>query len=182
MTEVLFVQGGGDDAYKYDKKIVDRLQKALGPELAIAFPYIEGLEKLDWAAVSTKLGDALQNLPKGSIVVAHSVGAAATIKLLSEGLDPKLAHLFVLAAPYNGADGEWGDSDFSFPADFAKHLPKGLPITLWHSEDDEVIPVESAHRYAEKLPAAKVVIVHDFGHQFAGKLDFLAKAIRGALK
>ena len=180
MTKVLFIHGGGDDAHQWDKKIVDRLQALLGSERPIDFPLIGGLESLDWAAIDQQLGDALRALPKGAIVVAHSVGAAAMLKLLSSGTDPTLAHLFLLAPPYEGVDSEWGETDFSVPLDFARRLPKNLPITLWHSDDDEDIPVDSAHRYAEKMPKAKIVIVHGYGHQFEGKLDFLAKAIREA--
>ena len=176
---LLFVHGGGDEAYRYDQKIVDRLQKALGPEIPIAFPFIGGLETLDWPAVAAELGSALRDLPAGAMVVAHSIGASAVLKLLSEGIDPNLAHLFLLAAPYNGADGEWGDGDFALPADFARHLPKGLPVTLWHSEDDEIIPVDSARRYAEKLPAAQVHFLDGYGHQFTKSLTFLADAIHG---
>ena len=180
MSPLLFVHGGGDDAYRWDKKIADRLQAVLGSSRPLACPHLEGLEALDWRAVAHELGDALSALPPDAVVVAHSVGAAAVLKLLTTGLDPHLNHLFLLAAPYNGADGEWGDSDFAFPADFAKRLPKGLPVTLYHSEDDEVIPVESAYRFAEKLPSAMLVILDGYGHQFTGKLDFLADALRGA--
>jgi len=179
---LLFVHGGADEAYRYDKQIVDRLQTALGPEIPIAFPLIRGLEALDWPAVATELGDALRALPRGAIVVAHSVGAAAVLKLLSEGQDPKLAHLFLLAAPYHGADGEWGDSDFAFSADFAGRLPKGLPITLWHSKDDEIVPVSSAARYRRKLSRGQVILLDGQGHQFEGDLTFLADAIQGATK
>jgi hypothetical protein len=115
-------------------------------------------------------------------VVAHSVGGAAGLRLLSAGLDPKLRHLFLLAPPYNGADGEWGDDDFSFPADIARRLPKDLPITLWHSRDDEIIPVASADRYRQKLSHAQVILLDGYGHQFEGSLAFLADAIHGALK
>ena len=178
--EVLFIHGGGDEAFDYDKKIVERLQAALGPDLRVNFPFIEGLETLEWRAIATELGGALSVLPAGSIVVAHSIGASAVLKLIVGGSDPKLAHLFLLAPPYNGADGEWGESEFSFPADFAQRLPKGLKITLWHSEDDEIIPADNARRYAEKLPTADVHILDGYGHQFSGSLAFLADAIRGA--
>lgn len=181
MTALLFVHGGGDDAFAWDKDIADRLQAALGADLPMDVPLIPGLETLDWSSVGSQLGAALDSLPAGAIVIAHSVGAAAVLKLLAEGLDPRLAHLFLLAPPYNGADGEWGDSAFAFPTNFAKRLPKNLPVTLYHSDDDDIIPVESAHRYAAKMPAAKIVILDGFGHQFTQPLTFLAKAIRGAL-
>jgi pimeloyl-ACP methyl ester carboxylesterase len=179
-AELLFVHGGGDDAYRYDKKIADRLQGLLGASQPLNSPFIEGLETLDWPAVEDELGGELRALSPGAIVIAHSIGAAAVLKLLVGGLDPRLKHLFLLATPYNGADGEWGDSDFAFPPDFAKRLPKGLPITLYHSEDDESIPVASAQRYAEKLPDAMLVILDYGGHQFTGDLTFLATAIRKA--
>lgn len=181
MTTLLFVHGGGDDAYRWDKDMADRLQEALGPDLPLSVPLVQGLETLDWPSVASQLGAALGALPAGAVVIAHSVGAAAILKLLVEGIDPRLAHLFLLAPPYNGSDGEWGDSAFAFSDNFARRLPKSLPITLYHSDDDDIIPVESAHRYAEKMPAAKVVIVDGYGHQFTQSLTFLANAIRGAI-
>jgi hypothetical protein len=179
---VLFVHGGGDDAYRWDRKLADRLQEALGTTPQLEVPKFDGLEELDWAATKRDLGEALRALPDGAIVVAHSVGASAILKLLAEGLDPKLRHLFLLAPPYNGADGEWGAHDFALPADFARHLPKDLPVTLWHSRDDEIIPVASAERYRQKLSPGEVILLDGYGHQFEGPLAFLADAIHGAHK
>lgn len=177
---LLFVHGGGEDSYAWDKKIVDRLQRELGPDMPIDFPLIPGLEAIDWPAIANELGDILRALPPGAIVVAHSAGAAAVLKLLSEGADPGLAHLFLLAPPYVGADGEWGDDVSALPADFAQRLPEALPITIWHSEDDEFIPADNSRRYAAKLPSAAVHFVSGYGHQFTRSLAFLADAIRRA--
>jgi pimeloyl-ACP methyl ester carboxylesterase len=178
---VLFVHGGGEDSYAWDKKIVDRLQPELGADLPVSFPLIEGLEKLDTDAIISELGSQLRGLPPGAIVVGHSAGGAAVIELLAEGLDPKLRHLFLLATPYTAADGEWGDEESAMPADFAGRLPETLPITIWHSKDDEFISPDSARRYAEKLPAAKVHFLDGYGHQFTKSLSFLADAIRRAI-
>lgn len=179
---VLFVHGGGDEAYDYDRKIADRLKQALGPHRPIAVPHIPGLESLDWPATAAQLGAALDAVPAGAVIVAHSVGASAVLKLLSEGRDPRLAHLVLLAPPYNGADGEWGDDDFAFPANFASHLPRHLEITIWHSRDDEIIPVANAERYRQKLTRARIILLDGYGHQFEGPLGFLADAILGDLK
>jgi predicted alpha/beta hydrolase family esterase len=181
-SAVLFVHGGGDNAYSWDRKLADRLQKAIGSKPYLDAPKFDGLEALDWPVVKRTLGKALSELPAGAIVVAHSVGAAAVITLLSEGVDPKLRRLFLLAPPYEGADGEWGDDDFAFPADFAHTLPPNLPITLWHSRDDEIISVANAERYRQKLAQARVILLDGYGHQFEGDLTFLADAIHGALK
>ncbi len=179
---VLFVHGGGEDSYAWDKKIVDRLQQELGADLPISFPLIDGLESLDAEAITSELGGLLRSLPAGAIVVAHSAGGAAVLELLSAGLDPALRHLFLLAPPYTATDGEWGDEESALPADFADRLPKDLPVTIWHSRDDEFISPDSARRYAEKLPSANVHFLDGYGHQFTKSLAFLADAVRGASK
>lgn len=177
---LLFIHGGGDEAYDYDRRIVGRLRQVLGPAPPVIFPHIPALEALDWPKVEAELGGRLDKLPAGVIAVGHSVGAAALLKLLSEGRDPGLRHLLLLAPPYNGADGEWGGDAFAFPADFAAQLPRDLPITLWHSRDDEVIPVANAERYRQKLTRARIILLEGYGHQFTGPLSFLADAIHGA--
>jgi pimeloyl-ACP methyl ester carboxylesterase len=176
---VLFVHGGGEESYAWDKKIVDRLQPLLGPDMPIDFPLIGSLEAIDWPAIATELGDILRALPRGAIVVAHSAGAAAVLRLLCDGIDPGIRHLFLLAPPYTGVDGEWGRDESALPADFAERLPKGLPITIWHSDDDEFIPADNSRRYCQKLPSGEVHFISGYGHQFTKSLDFLADAIRG---
>jgi predicted alpha/beta hydrolase family esterase len=180
MAKILFVHGGGDDAYSSDKTMAERLEALLGPDETLDRPHFKPLEQLDWPGVAKEVGAALRALPAGSIVVAHSLGASAAMKLLAEGVDPRLAHLFMLAAPYEGQDGEWPEEDFAFEEGFEAKLPKKLPITICHSEDDEVMPVSHAHQYAAKLPKANLVIVDGYGHEFTGPLDFLAEAIRKA--
>lgn len=180
MSALVFVHGGGDGAYRYDQRIVERLQALLGPDRPLDFPFIRGLEALEFPAIASELGAVLRALPPGAIVIGHSLGGSAVLKLLVEGLDPKLSHLFLLATPYEGADGEWGDSAFGIAADFAKRLPRGLPITIYHSDDDDMIPAASAEQYRQKLPGATVIVLHGYGHQFTGPLDFLSDAIRGA--
>ena len=175
---VLFIHGGGEDALSFDRKIADRLQKAIGSGAHVDVPLIRGLEALNWPAVEKELGDQFRALPPGTIMVAHSIGASAVLKLLSEGLDPKLAHLFLLAPPYNGVDGEWGDGPFAFAQDFPAGLPEELQITIWHGTDDEEIPSGNSRRYAEELPKAEVHFLDGYGHQFEGSLRFLADAIR----
>ena len=178
---LLFVQGGGDGAYDADADVVRRLQDALGETPKIFFPKIEGLDDPDWPATERKLRAALQSLSPDGVVVAHSIGASAMIKLLAEGAKVPMAQLFLLAAPYNGADGEWGDGDFSFPADFGRKLPKDLPITLWHARDDAFILLDNAEHYRRKMQQARVIIRNRGGHQFDGPLNFLRDAIRKAL-
>jgi pimeloyl-ACP methyl ester carboxylesterase len=89
---------------------------------------------------------------------------------LSEGAEtPRIGALFLIATPYKGKDGEWGGDDFAIDADFADRLAEYGEIRLYHSEDDEFVPVDHVRRYGSKLPQAKVSILNGYGHQFSSK-------------
>jgi len=57
MTPILFVHGGGDDAYRFDLQIVQRLREALGSEPSIVYPRIAGLERIERAPTTAELSD-----------------------------------------------------------------------------------------------------------------------------
>ncbi|MBK4215630.1 alpha/beta hydrolase [Paracoccus caeni] len=169
-TTILFIQGAGEGAHDEDAAIAAALQSAL-PGVNVAFPKIEGLEAVDWASTAPALEAALKALPTGGIVVAHSLGGAAVLKLLSEsGQDHGIAALFLLAVPYKLADHEWGGDDFGFATDFATRLPQAGPIRMYHSRDDDFVPFEHLQKWAEKIPAAVTVAVDGCGHQFGPDL------------
>ncbi|MBV9646152.1 MAG: alpha/beta fold hydrolase [Candidatus Eremiobacteraeota bacterium] len=177
---VLFIHGGGDNAYAFDSELVQRLRAAL-PHVPIAFPRVEGLEKIEWHETFQQLSQTLAATTPDTIVVAHSIGGAAVLKVLSTIDRLAIRNLVVLAAPYKADDSHWGNDDFTFPSDFAERL-KPLLITMYHSRDDEVIPVEDALVYAKKLPCATVRILDGYGHQFVKTLDFLADDVNARLR
>jgi uncharacterized protein len=151
---VLMVHGGGDNAYHFDLEILKRLRVALGTEVAIEYPRIAGLERIEWASTSAELSKQFANLAPSATVVAHSVGGAAALKILSDSNSFPVANLFLLAPPYKAADSHWGNT----------------------------IPVDEALLYKQKLPSARVRLLHGYGHQFSGPLDFLASDIRSAIR
>lgn len=166
-AKVLFVQGAGEGAYEEDVPLADFVRGVAGD---VAYPRIDGLERIDWSSARKELAAALAGLEDGGRVVAHSLGAAAVLKLLSEGAEtPRIAALFLIATPYKGKDGEWGGDDFALDTDFADRLPDCGDIRLYHSADDEFVPLDHVHRYGTKLPQAKVTVLDGYGHQFSSK-------------
>ena len=169
-TRTLFIQGAGEGAYDEDKALADFLRSIQDDPSDLAYPKIEGLESLDWTKARTELLDALAGLEDGGCVVAHSLGGAAILKLLSEQPDAaNIQGLFLVATPYKVMDGEWGTDDFAIDLDFASRLPDCGTIKLYHSQDDEFVPVEHVKRYGEKLPYGVVAVLDGFGHQFSSK-------------
>lgn len=179
--DILFVQGAGEGAHPWDQPMVDNLKAAL-PGASIAYPVIDGLEQVDWPQARTALKEALAGLKDRGIVVAHSLGGAAVLKLLlSEKVDKQIGGLFLVAVPYKGADGELGTDDFALPADFAAHLPSIDPVVFYHSRDDDFVDFANLARYREKLPAAAFREVDGHLHQFLGPFDELARDVRAKL-
>jgi predicted alpha/beta hydrolase family esterase len=178
MLPILFVHGGADNAYRFDLEIIQRLQRSLGDEFSLGYPRIAGLERIEWQPTFSELSQQFAKLTDDATVIAHSIGGAAVLKLLlSPGIRP-IRNLFLLAAPYKAADSHWGEDDFSFPNEFAKRLNTNLRIFIYHSKDDDAIPVGDALCYQQKLPTAQVHLLDGYGHQFSGPLDFLVNDIR----
>jgi predicted alpha/beta hydrolase family esterase len=68
------------------------------------------------------------------------LGGSVLLKCLTEEKMTKaIAGLFLIAAPYWGAE-DWEVDEYILPNDFAARLPKTLPIFFYHSRDDDTIP------------------------------------------
>ena len=177
---MVFIHGGGDGAFVFDSDVVSRLHDALGDAPAIEYPHLDGLERIEWQPAHAQLTEFLSGNGAPTIVVAHSIGAAAVLKLLARGEFPHVVSAFLLAPPYKGADSHWGVDDFTLPDDFADRLL--LDVALYYCNDDEIIPVDDAQAYRAKLPAAKVSLLPSGGHQFTGVIDVIANDIRVVLR
>jgi uncharacterized protein len=182
MTAVLFVHGGGHNAFGFDLEIERRLQDAIGTDVSIEYPRFVGLERIEWALTFAELSARFASLRHEATVVAHSVGGAAALKVLSGAGNFPIRNLFLLAPPYKAKDSHWGKDDFTFSNDFAECLDVNLRVTIYHSRDDDTIPVDDVLLYRQKLPTAQVHLLDGYGHQFCGPLDFLANDIRSTFR
>lgn len=170
--QILVVQGGGDGAHAEDQALADYLTRSLGEQIEILYPTFSGLEAIDYPSWRSQAIDTLKDLGNNAFIVAHSLGGAAVLKVLSEERPiPSIRAMYLLAMPYKCTDGEWGSDDFAIANEFAKTLPDIQQMMLFHSDDDEWVPFEHLSRYAEKLPAATAVPLANRGHSMM-KQDF----------
>jgi uncharacterized protein len=63
--------------------------------------------------------------------------------------------------------------------DFPEALPKDMPIFLYHSRNDEVVPFAHLAMYAGRVPLASVREFEGRGHQFGDDLSEVAEDIAG---
>ena len=177
-NSVLFIQGGGDDGYEADKKLVYSLQMALGETYEVRYPQMPSDETLPDYGWLRQIGKEIANI-KGSLILAgHSFGASLLLKYLSENEIKKKIHgIFLISTPFWKGNEDWKQG-FKLHKNFADNLPKNVPIFIYQCRDDEEVPFEDLLHYAEKLPNAIVREIASGGHQLNNDLTIVAKDIK----
>ena len=174
---VLFIHGGGGEAFETDGALVRSLREALGPDFGVKYPEMPDADAPEFGAWSACISGELSALDGGVILVGHSLGGSVLLKHLSaERVEEPIAGLFLIAAPYWGAV-DWKVTEYELREDFPEALPKDVPIFLYHSRDDEVVPFAHLAMYAERLPLASVREFDGRGHQFGDDLSEVAEDI-----
>lgn len=175
---VLFIQGGGDDGYEADAKLVDSLKAALGSDYEVSYPQLQSDENVSDFGWPRQIGKEIHDIERDVILVGHSLGASLMLKYLSEAkIQKKISGIFLIATPWWSGDEDWVKG-LKLQHDFAGKLPENVPIFLYHSIDDEVVPFEHLSLYTQKLPQAIIHEIKEGGHQFNNDLTFIAMDIK----
>lgn len=178
---VLFIHGAGEGAFEEDGLLVASLRNALGSAYDVRYPKMPEEDSATYADWKAPIERELATLDDEVILVGHSVGGSVLATYLSEEqLDKPVASLFLLAAPYWGADEFWTWDEARLPKDVTAKLASIPRIFLYSSRDDEIVPFAHLALYAAKLPQATVREFDGRGHQFGNDLAEVAEDIRGA--
>jgi uncharacterized protein len=179
--QILFLQGGGEGAYKEDAKLVAYLRDALEPAYQLRYPKMPAENNPDYKKWKVHLSEELAALKDGVILIGHSLGGSFLLKYVAEEVPTKtIAGLFLIAIPFWGGNG-WryeGYEQIALPGNFAGKLPGQMPIYFYHSQDDEVVPFAHVSLYAERLPQATIRVLNKRGHQFNNDLSEVVTDIK----
>ncbi len=180
--QILFIHGAGKGAYDADYKLAKNLQRELGSAYKVHYPAMPEAEGVSAAQWQQQIEHELAMLPEPFVLVGHSLGASILLKCLSESAVTRpIAGIFLLASPFWGGSG-WqyeGYEELALPDGFVARLPQDVPLFLYHSCDDEVVPFAHLALYAEQLPQAIVRELAGRGHQFGDELADVAADIVG---
>jgi uncharacterized protein len=175
---ILFIQGGGgDEDYAADAKLVASLRESLGEAYAVHYPRLPDEPGPDFGR-SKQIRKEISSIKGDVILVAHSLGASMLLKYLTENeVKKKITGIFLISTPLWSGDEDWKEG-LKLQEDFAEKLPKGVPIFLYHSKDDEEVPFDHLSLYAQKLPQATIREIASGGHQLDNDLTLVAKDIK----
>ena len=173
--QVLFVQGGGQGAHdEWDNKLVDSLERELGPGYRVRYPRMPHEADPtyeDWKAALTR---HFARFDDGAMLVGHSIGGTIMIRTVADA-PPKwrIGGIFLIAAPFVGKDG-WSSEDIEPLSDLGGKLPERTPIFLYHGSRDTTAPVGHAGLYAHAIPHAVVRRLSGRDHQLNNDLADVA--------
>lgn len=176
---VLFVQGGGAGAYAADLALADSLRRALGAGYDVQYPRMPDEEHCPYHAWQAEIDARLASIKGAVTLVGHSIGGSVLLKYLCDRRSsPPISGLFVVAAPYWGADASWRWDDLTLPEDASVRLDGRWRLVFYQGRDDEVVPFSHLALYAAKLPRAAIRAFDGRDHQFNHDLAELAADIR----
>jgi len=180
--QLLFVQGGGKGTHdKWDNKLVESLERALGSNYAIRYPRMPREDDPTYARWKAALTRQFARLSDGAIVVGHSIGGTILLRTLAD--DPPtltLSGIFLIAAPFVGKGG-WPSDDLEPLSNIGRKLPRSTPIFLYHGRDDDTASIGHVRLYAKAIPRAVVRRLAGRDHQLNNDLSVVAADIRATV-
>ncbi|MBL0740926.1 alpha/beta fold hydrolase [Chryseolinea lacunae] len=177
--QVLFIHCGGTQGPNTGSRdLVAYLQDALGSGYDVRYPQMPDPDHPHYATWKNVVACELRSLQDDALLVGHSLGGSVLLKFLSEeNITKPIAGLFIIAAPFFGQD-EWDVEEYELQHNFFLHLQHAAPVFLYHSNDDEVVPVKHLTFYADLLPHASVHELSYGGHLFGNGLQELVFDIK----
>ena len=183
MKNVLFIHSAGEQSdTEGSGLLLAALRAGLGADTRLAAPIMPEPDAPDAAAWEAALGDHLRQQQAPLVLVGHSLGGSVILKYLAgHDMPHGLAGVVSIATPFWGMQ-DW-EQEWRLPEGFEARLSELPRVVLYHSRDDDVVPVSHLDRYAEAMPKALVRKVDGRGHLFDdGKVADILADIVGAFE
>lgn len=143
---------------------IERELRALGFDVFI--PELPNPEEPDRDVWNETLVKACTPLTENDIIVGHSLGGAAALRMLEAAEARSTPHALVLVStPWMIKDDRFRGFFFS-ELDFEVLMWRASKFVVIHAVDDTVIPVEHGRRYAAALHG--VLVTPEIGGHFQG--------------
>jgi hypothetical protein len=178
--QILFLHSAGaQHEEEGSAKLLQYLKHSLSADYDIVAPLLPDPEDPHYENWKDAIDTKFNQLDSGMVIIAHSLGGSVLLKYLAEAsISKQIAAIFLVAVPYWSVDEDWDVSEFILSPGFADDLPHVPVITIFHSKDDQVVPVKHAAIYASEIPVATMKIVNGHGHVFWDGLPDVVAAVK----
>lgn len=175
---ILFIQGGGEGAYKADEKLASGIGKALEETHSVVYPGMPDEDDPNYETYKSQIEKELHKITGDLILVGHSLGACFLLKYLAEGnRDKHILGLFLLSTPFWGQGG-WQYEGFSLDNELAAHKTADIPVFFYQGTNDEIVPFSHLALYKKKFPHATFREIDGGGHQLENNLPGVSEDIK----
>lgn len=177
---LLFIQGGGgENAHDaWDSKLVENLQRELGPDYEIRYPRMPNENDPKFTPWKAAIRKELDNLDNEALLVGHSIGATILAHSLAEEAPARApAGIFLISMPFIGKEG-WPSDEISAKPDLGSKLPARSPVYIYQGGADEIVSPKHADLNAKAIPQAVVRRLPGRDHQLNNDMSEVASDIR----
>jgi predicted alpha/beta hydrolase family esterase len=152
------------DRLRYGLGWKDTITSDLGDNYDVFLPSMPNSSNAQYNEWKIWFEKVLAAMPQKLILVGHSMGGIFLAKYLSENtINNEILALFLVAAPYTSTPEE-NLASFELGNNFSSLNNASENIVLYHSQDDEVVPIADLYEYLKQLPNAEAVTFNDRGH------------------
>jgi hypothetical protein len=136
------------------------LDKKLGHDFELIRPNMPAPDNAKYLEWKLNFENHFKFLRNGVILMGGSLGGIFLAKYLSENKFPKkIAAVFLVCPPFDDSlSSEDLAGGFKLKSDLSLIEKNCKNVTLLFSQDDDVVPISHATKYAKKLPKAKIMI------------------------
>jgi predicted alpha/beta hydrolase family esterase len=157
----------------------DTLAKNLAESFEYRFIQMPNASNANYKAWSIWFEKVVPFLRDGAVLIGHSLGGSFLLRYLSEHTLPiAIAQLHLVAPGVDDKDcpgmGNFS-TDLSSWNGFINNISK---IFIWHSSDDELVPIHHSERLSKQLLTASFITFSDRGHFIQESFPELEAAIK----
>lgn len=144
-----------------------RLEEDLGGNYEILSPKMPDADDPQYKHWKLWFEKILPELNEDLIIVGHSLGGVFILKFFSEeDVDKNILGLFSVAPPYLTKEYEenWSERNFDLQDQELKSVTEKYKLSMYFSEDDQLVPFEDCKKFKEILPQACIREFNNYGH------------------
>lgn len=156
----------------YVKEWKDKMPEALGKGYEVFYSKMPNNDSAHYPEWKVWFERLLTYVKPGTVFIGHSLGGIFLAKYFSEPNKVKDPKAVILVAP------PFGVTDFRLPANTKRLAALGDKLSIFFSEDDEIVSFQNHYKYRTIAPDAQHYVFTDKGHFIQNSFPEMVKLVK----